>query len=350
PGAAHYWIHGMDDPAHAAGALVAARALSKIAPAAGHAQHMCSHIFIALGMWDAVVEANLKAVRVVDDQARAAGHPILTCGHYVLWLQYGYYQQGRQHDGDRLLAACQSTGKEALAWSNAHPGNHSFSTPKMLARSTNASLVTMRGTAVIESRQWHGEAARMTVDTASLGPDAGWDAFTTGYAAAQREDPPMAEDSLKRLRQIEQTYHADPNADKENATYLNILADDLGGLISSKSGDMPSALAQVQRASAAYESMPFDFGPPPILKPPQELLGELFLKDGKPQQAREAFESSLKRAPNRAQSLLGLARSQAAAGDKVAARTTYRHLLAIWSASDPGLPELAEARRSITGQ
>ncbi|HUX44122.1 MAG TPA: hypothetical protein VMV57_05160, partial [Terracidiphilus sp.] len=28
PGAAHYWIHGMDDPQHAAGALVAARALS----------------------------------------------------------------------------------------------------------------------------------------------------------------------------------------------------------------------------------------------------------------------------------------------------------------------------------
>ena len=29
PGAAHYWIHGMDDPQHAAGALVAARALVK---------------------------------------------------------------------------------------------------------------------------------------------------------------------------------------------------------------------------------------------------------------------------------------------------------------------------------
>ena len=28
PGAAHYWIHGMDDPQHAAGALKAARALS----------------------------------------------------------------------------------------------------------------------------------------------------------------------------------------------------------------------------------------------------------------------------------------------------------------------------------
>ena len=36
PGAAHYWIHAMDDPQHAAGALGDARALSKIAPSAAH--------------------------------------------------------------------------------------------------------------------------------------------------------------------------------------------------------------------------------------------------------------------------------------------------------------------------
>ncbi|MDE2150145.1 MAG: hypothetical protein KGJ55_10045, partial [Gammaproteobacteria bacterium] len=66
PGAAHYWIHAMDDPAHAAGALEAARALSSIAPDAGHAQHMTSHIFMALGMWDDVVEANQNAMRVVN--------------------------------------------------------------------------------------------------------------------------------------------------------------------------------------------------------------------------------------------------------------------------------------------
>ena len=61
PGAAHYWIHAMDDPQHAAGALVAARALSKIAPSAAHAQHMCSHIFLALGMWDDVVRGQPRS-------------------------------------------------------------------------------------------------------------------------------------------------------------------------------------------------------------------------------------------------------------------------------------------------
>src|SRR5207342_3799088 len=73
PGAAHFWIHGLDDPAHAAGALEAARALSKIAPGAGHSQHMVSHIFMALGMWDDVVAANVAAIGVVNEQLKAKG-------------------------------------------------------------------------------------------------------------------------------------------------------------------------------------------------------------------------------------------------------------------------------------
>jgi tetratricopeptide (TPR) repeat protein len=350
PGAAHYWIHGMDDPDHATGALVAARALSKIAPDAGHAQHMCSHIFMALGMWDAVIEANLQGVHVVDDQRRAMGRPILDCGHYVIWLQYAYDQLGRHKEAYEQLAACQSTGKDAIAWMDANPGQP-FSSPlarQRLVERGNSSLVTMRGAAVIESRQWNGAAVSMVIDTANLGPEAGWDIFTTGYAAAQRGDIPAAQESQKSLEKLINAAHAHPNSDHETALYLDILADDLSGLISSKTGNMPAAITLVQRASATYDNMAFDFGPPPILKPPQELLGELLLKDGKPKQAREAFEASLKRAPNRALSLLGLARAQDAAGDKAGAANTYNQLLAIWKTADAGNPDVAEAQHYVT--
>jgi hypothetical protein len=53
PGLLHYLIHSYDDPAHAPLGLRAARLYAKIAPDAGHAQHMTSHIFLALGMWTA---------------------------------------------------------------------------------------------------------------------------------------------------------------------------------------------------------------------------------------------------------------------------------------------------------
>ena len=349
PGAAHYWIHGMDDPDHAAEALIAARSLSKIAPDAGHAQHMCSHIFMALGMWDEVVDANLNAMRVVDDQRRAAGRPILDCGHYVIWLQYAYYQQGRYQEGDKALAACQSTAKDALAWMDAHPDQPSSSqnARQRLIEHSNSSLVTMRGTTVIDSRQWQGPAVAMVIEPADLGTNAGWDLFTTGYAAAQRGDVPAAQESQKNLEKMINAYHAHPNGDHETGLYLDILADDLSGLISSRTGNMEAAAMQVQRAAATYDGMAFDFGPPPVLKPPQELLGELLLKDGKPKRAREAFEASLKRAPKRTQSLLGLARAEDAAGDKAGALGTYQQLVAIWKNADADNQDVTEARNYI---
>ena len=111
PGAAHYWIHAMDDPQHAAGALVAARALSKIAPDAAHAQHMCSHIFLALGMWGDVVEANLAASTVANQQAATQGRPPGHCGHGTYWLEYGYLELGRVGAAKRVVAGCREEAR-----------------------------------------------------------------------------------------------------------------------------------------------------------------------------------------------------------------------------------------------
>ena len=58
PGAAHYIIHAFDDPEHAILALPAARRYAEIAPEAHHAQHMPSHIFLQLGLWDSAAASN----------------------------------------------------------------------------------------------------------------------------------------------------------------------------------------------------------------------------------------------------------------------------------------------------
>jgi hypothetical protein len=113
PGAVHYWIHGMDDPEHGMGALPAARALSRIAPDADHAQHMTSHIFMALGMWDDVVLANQNAMRMVDAKRQSRGRAPTYCGHYNSWLDYGYLEQGRLVDARRLLEHCRDQARAA---------------------------------------------------------------------------------------------------------------------------------------------------------------------------------------------------------------------------------------------
>ena len=330
PGAAHYWIHGMDDPQHAAGALVAARALSKIAPDAGHAQHMCSHIFMAMGMWDDVVDANINAMRVVDEQARAAGQPVIDCGHYAIWLEYGYYQQGRVKDGDRTLAECKRTVAVASAQQPA------------MARQVNPrtamSLVAMRGIAVVEREDWTGTAAMMEVDTEGVRPGMGkaLDAFSTGYAAAMRNDRALAASSLATVREIAEK-------DMRMKDLLGIAAKELNALVTGEGGDMQSAIAQAREAAETYDAMAFDFGPPETRKPPDELLGELLLREKRYPEARKAFDRSLQRAPRRAKSLIGLARAERAMGDDAAALASYGELLKIWKNADPGYAPKAEA-------
>ncbi|MGH8121825.1 MAG: hypothetical protein ACREPT_03550 [Rudaea sp.] len=348
PGAAHYWIHSMDDPQHAAGALEAARALSKIAPDAGHAQHMTSHIFMALGMWDDVVTANENSMRVVNAQAIAAGKPEVECGHYDEWLEYAYFQQGRFREGERALQACIKTIPPMLDWAkqNAKILHAEHASPEQIAKHMRGSLVTMRGTALIESRDWNGAAAKLDVDAADLGSDAAWNDFAIGYAAAERGDIAKAQQALAALHAVREK-NSTSEDDPQLPGYLAIMDDDLRGVVLIRQQHVEDGLAAIRQAARRYDAMAFAFGPPVPLKPPHELLGEQLLKSAKPTQAIVEFEAALKKAPNRTLSLLGLARAHTAAGDKNAATATYRQLLKIWHAADADLPALAEARKFV---
>ena len=68
PGLAHYLIHTNDVPPLAPHGLSAARRYAAIAPDVPHAQHMPSHIFTRLGLWDDAIASNTRS-------AAAAGFP-----------------------------------------------------------------------------------------------------------------------------------------------------------------------------------------------------------------------------------------------------------------------------------
>ncbi|WP_168709617.1 tetratricopeptide repeat protein [Rhodanobacter lindaniclasticus] len=347
PGAAHYWIHAMDDPAHAAGALEPARALSKIAPDAAHAQHMTSHIFMALGLWDDVAKANEVAMRVVNAQAKAAGRPLAECGHYMEWLEYAYYQQGRFRDAEKALQACRQSIEPSTAWANAHADRLATmqSTPAKFAHMLNESLLQMRAIAVVESGDGNGPAAHTVVNTNGMGPDAGWNDFVDGYAAIERHDLPAAQKSLAALSA--RHTGSETSDDTQTSSYLAILRDDLGGMLAIGEGKPQAGVDAIRRAARRYETLAFDFGPPVPIKPPHELLGEQLLKQGNTTDARTAFGTALKNAPRRTRSLLGRARAESAGGDVAAATATYKELVTIWHGADADLPELAEAKEYV---
>ena len=62
PGIVHYIIHTYDYPELAALALPAARKYASVAPSSAHAQHMPSHIFTRLGLWDECINSNLASI------------------------------------------------------------------------------------------------------------------------------------------------------------------------------------------------------------------------------------------------------------------------------------------------
>ena len=101
PGALHYLIHALDDPAHASLALPAARAYETVALDFPHALHMPSHIYLRLGLWDDVARANSRAYAASTDPSKnAADGPDL---HALEWLHFARVQQGRLEAAGALL-------------------------------------------------------------------------------------------------------------------------------------------------------------------------------------------------------------------------------------------------------
>src|SRR5262245_4345800 len=74
PGLAHYLIHANDTPQLAPLGLEAARRYASIAPTAPHAQHMPSHIFVRLGLWDETIRSNRASYAAITAASGPAGH------------------------------------------------------------------------------------------------------------------------------------------------------------------------------------------------------------------------------------------------------------------------------------
>jgi tetratricopeptide (TPR) repeat protein len=319
PGAAHYLIHSFDDPTHAILGLRAARAYSKIAPEAPHAQHMTSHVFLALGMWDDVVSANETATGIINTKRVAGDKPPQSCGHYNLWLEYGYLQQGRFADAMRILSACRSQAEEQSAAGH----NHGAVDPDNTAA---GSFIQMRAHYLIETRDWSGEAASWKLPSGASAWTQIMFEYTDALAAFHRIDAAAARALLAQMQSLGPQLNADLDRERYSADNWmrkvpGILTDEIQGLVFLRDNAVDKAAAALQKAADAEASLPSAFGPPLIVKPSHELLGEFLLESSRNQEARTAFETALLRAPRRVQALLGLQKSQTLLNDPAAMQT-----------------------------
>lgn len=317
PGAAHYVIHAFDDPIHAPLGLRAARAYSSIAPDAAHAQHMTSHIFLALGMWDETAHANEVATVATRDTTSKWSRS--SCGHYGEWLQYAYLQQGRPAAASQLLDECR---QQAVV--------------RPVPRLQN-SLAVMRAQQIVDGGDWNGPAVRMDIDISKQPPGAQlFLNFGTGYAAVKRGDTTAARAVIATLSK---------SAPADADSYDRICALELQALLALKTGHADQSLSTLRHAVAIEDSLPVDFGPPLDIKPPRELLAEVLLQLGHAADAQVELEHQLTRTPRRAATLMALVQAATAAGKTAVAEAANADLARVWHSAEPGVTTNLRARK-----
>ena len=346
PGAAHYILHAFDDSDHAVLALHAARRYAEIAPGAPHALHMPSHIFLQLGLWDQAAASN-EASWAASDQWVTERR--LSVGerdyHSLHWLFYTYLQQARYREAKSLLAVIRDSLPQ-------FPKDRPYNL--LYGRYVEAKMAAGY---VIGTRQWEAADAVLgpspagdTSGEAGSSDDARLSArlvrtpalFAKGFAAAMTGAADWNERRAELHELREQIKGRTLPLGESLPEILEVQELELTAAAAVTAGRFDEAIQIMEQATAVMDALPPSAGPPPVIKPPHELLGEILLLAGRPAEAAEQFAISLLRYKNRAASLLGTARAASRKGDPSAAAHAYEALAHQWTKADAQWPEVEE--------
>jgi tetratricopeptide (TPR) repeat protein len=330
PGLAHYIIHTYDAPPIAHLGVEAARRYGAIAPSVPHAQHMPSHIFTRLGMWDESIEANDASADAARAYEESQGMTAVSFDRAHAWdyLVYAYLQQGRDREAARLAAdVAAATAEPSIA--------------------TGYAFAAIPARYALERGRW-ADAAELTV-RAAPGFPAGEAIthFARGIGAARMGNTRSAGESVAALTVIRDTLRTRGDAYWAEAVEAQRLA--VSAWIAYGGGDVGGALDLVEQAATLEERIDkHPVTPGPVL-PARELQGDMLMEIGRPGEALDAYELALVTEPRRTRSLHGAARAAAAAGDDQHARMRYSDLLDVMARADAERPELLEARAYTGG-
>ncbi len=320
PGVAHYLIHGFDYPSLAHLALPAARSYAGIAPASAHAQHMPSHIFTRLGLWDEAIAADRRAEAAA--KAYAARHGLGVWDeqlHSTDYLVYAYLQLGQ--DG-RALALNEDLGRMGRV------------DPPSFKVAFAMSVVPAR--IAMERRQWD-EAAVLALPAANRTAVA-WAKFPWAEAhihfaravgLARTGRPAEAAREVSAMELIQQGLPARPG-DYDWGGQVGIYRQVAAAWVAMAEGRRDEALALMTAAADLDDAAEKHPVTPGSILPAREQLGDLLMELGRPADALMQYEASLRRAPGRLYGLLGAVRAAEAAG-KAGAAGEYRAKLPVCS-------------------
>ena len=339
----HYRIHILEASNHPQDALPDADALAKLAPASGHMVHMPGHIYYRLGEYDRARQSFLDSMKVDSDYMQREKVGPLDDWNYAHNLSY-------------LIASDAESGrlKEALeiaAKLEKLPAN------PFLAKGSPFHAITVGGaTARLNIRYGNWQAVldhpiELGFAPEDAGPAAvayrdGILSYARGMLALSRKEVDIASRESDALDAISWRLHAEGGLEHDPEHLLDLLemiSLDLRGNLRSAQGKFEEAIALLEKAVDKEKDVGYG-EPPQYARPELESLGFAYLRAGKWDEARKAFQDEMITRPMSGHALYGIAQSYELAGDKARAAGAYSKFLAAWKNADPDLPMMEHAK------
>jgi Tetratricopeptide repeat len=331
PGIVHYIIHSYDYPELAALALPSARKYAAIAPSSAHAQHMPSHIFTRLGLWDECIQSNLVSIASAKCYAENAGIK----GHWAEelhaldYLVYAYLQKGENNLAKEQCEYLKNIRqvypvdfKDAYAFA-ATPARY-FLENKMWKES--ASLQTLPADFPWQNFPWQKAIIHFTRLLGSV---------HTGNLDSARAE-------LKNLNRIHDTLLNQKDLYKANQVQIQIRISE--AWIQFKEGKNNEALKTMRVAATMEDNTEKSPVTPGEVIPAMELLGDMLFQMNQPARALEAYEADLKKHPNRFNGLFAAGLAAEKCNNLQKANEYYRQLLVVANSPESNRPELETAK------
>jgi tetratricopeptide (TPR) repeat protein len=328
PGVAHYLIHATDTPQLAPLGLAAARRYAQIAPAAPHALHMPSHIFARLGLWQDDIQSNLAALD-------AARHPMgMHVGaenqvHPMEFLEYAYLQIGADQKAEEMVREQAAVSYDQV--------------DKNLVDYLDRTRASSPAMYFLEMRRWQ--------DAADLKPDPKAQPFNQAFiywahavAAGHLRNAAAAREAVRQFDAMVEATKRGPQAFR--AEHMGVKHDEAAAWLAFTENKNDEAQKLLQTVAEKQDVE----GKGEVELPAREMLADMLLEMGRPEDALTEYEKSLKTDPNRFNGLAGAAKAAELAHHPEKAKTYYAQLLKNCDGQQSDRPELAHARSPLAAK
>lgn len=310
PGVLHYLIHSYDSPGLAHLALSAAETYASAAPDSAHAQHMPSHIFTRLGLWERSQASNLDSTRSAAAYTAHARLP----GHYdeglhgMDYSMYALLQMARDDEARDLLARLREIER---------------SEPQNFKAAYTYAAAPARFE--LERRSWKAASQLELHPTSFPWEEFGWARsihhFARGIGAARAGDLGAAGREAEAIESLQA--RLPPTTLPYWREEVQVHLDAVRSWILFAEGEVESALATASAAADREDAVDKHPVTPGEVLPARELYADMLAVGKQHERALAEYQRVLDGSPNRLNALLGAAASATAIGDRELAQRYY---------------------------